>query len=218
MFRKAFTLIELLVVVAIISVLISLLLPALGKVREKTKEVKCATQLKQVGLSLVIYSGENNGFGPYNRRDLNDLPRPYWFYYHDAGWTVMEKIQFGLLYPYLNEPKDSWECAPILKCPEDCWDRTTAYGFGESTSYFMNPEAGSNSVEKKYHYDSLLPARCVVMDINHSWVQILSPDNHQSRGANTLRADGHVKWLEQIIFEGSSTPNKWSWEIFDTMQ
>jgi prepilin-type N-terminal cleavage/methylation domain-containing protein len=61
---KGFTLIELLVVVAIIALLISILLPSLAGAREQAKQVKCGTQLKQIGLSLQYCMDENKGFIP----------------------------------------------------------------------------------------------------------------------------------------------------------
>jgi prepilin-type N-terminal cleavage/methylation domain-containing protein len=61
---RAFTLIELLVVISIISILIGLLLPALGSARENARQLKCLTNLKGLGVGINLYLEDAKGMFP----------------------------------------------------------------------------------------------------------------------------------------------------------
>src|SRR5882672_2257923 len=68
---RGFTLIELLVVVAVIALLISLLLPALGSAREMARQTKCMSNLRQFGAASMAYAQSSRGYfcsGPLDNR------------------------------------------------------------------------------------------------------------------------------------------------------
>jgi prepilin-type processing-associated H-X9-DG protein/prepilin-type N-terminal cleavage/methylation domain-containing protein len=63
--RSAFTLIELLVVVSIISMLVSVLLPTLGKARQEAMAIKCGAHLRQLGIGMTMYWTTNQAYPPH---------------------------------------------------------------------------------------------------------------------------------------------------------
>src|SRR5688500_4585842 len=62
---RAFTLVEMLVVIAIIAILAAMLLPAVSKSKGKAQRVACISNIKQVGLGIILWAQENEGKFPW---------------------------------------------------------------------------------------------------------------------------------------------------------
>src|SRR4051812_19419040 len=62
--RRGFTLVELLVVIAIIAILMGVLLPALGKARQASYTIKCASNLRSIGQGILMYVANNRATFP----------------------------------------------------------------------------------------------------------------------------------------------------------
>jgi prepilin-type N-terminal cleavage/methylation domain-containing protein len=74
--RHGFTLVELLVVIGIIAVLISLLLPALGRVRENARVVQCMSNSRSLGQAITIYHAQNQNVYPWGYFRTDSITSP----------------------------------------------------------------------------------------------------------------------------------------------
>ncbi|MGE5293504.1 MAG: type II secretion system protein [Solirubrobacterales bacterium] len=143
---KAFTLIELLVVIAVIALLMAILMPALQKAKESAREVKCRSNLRNVGVGLTMFL-QDNDFKPRNSDTTNGF---YWF--DNAGKlrpTTDGEAYWGVAYAsYFKVPE-------VCGCPSF---RVVAEGliynvspkliynaaYGISRYFWWNPKTGKD--------------------------------------------------------------------------
>lgn len=131
--KKAFTLIELLVVISIIAVLMSILMPALTKVREQAKAVVCKTRQKDIGSTFRLYMQDNDGHLPSSWATNSET---------DAGKADGDCRWFIRLMDYYELNRSGENSAydyEVFKCPtQEKWIGKHQDGEGAAGIYGYN--------------------------------------------------------------------------------
>lgn len=144
--KKGFTLIELLVVMVIISMLVGLLMPALGRAQEEARKTQCRSNLRQIGLAMTLYCGDNSGFTPaaygINTRKASLSPEHYCAARHRWG-SGSESAPSGIGFSSVLSPHSymiaMFDAAPtagayagdsVISNNDDRWDLAGSFPTG----------------------------------------------------------------------------------------
>lgn len=199
--RAGFTLVEMLVVLAIVGILAAILFPAFSSVREASHKAGCASNLKQVGLAIQLYTHDNGGYLPSYH------PSPANCSWADRVFRYLKSEEI-LWCPAFEEGEYRAGCAPVeevggvrlkydgsysLNTLEDAiWEvgRTQPSVPQQrvrrpSETILVLDGTGSGYVNPGIH-----KAMASVDELE----KLNVPDRHGG-GDNVLFADGHVKWL-----------------------
>jgi prepilin-type N-terminal cleavage/methylation domain-containing protein/prepilin-type processing-associated H-X9-DG protein len=199
MLQPGFSLIELLVVIGIIALLLSILMPALGKARSVAMRVKCTHNLKQINLAMHLYIEANKQTYPCAE---DPFPGNFWFWM--GIWS-------SSVNPYLGGQITD-DSPLIMACPEN----TTGYPFSYaySMSFYHSPEqidtmnsyqdtVDPNNIQPSIPQRSLSVARPSQKILIGEWYSNHRPTKDEDQGwwcwqgtRNYLFADGHISFLE----------------------
>lgn len=182
-----FTLIEILVVIGIIALLIGLLLPALTKVLAKSRDMNCASNLRQIGIAFTAYSAENKGYLPAALATISTTPTVLTLPWQLALWQYVYH-QPQPVQAVSSTDNYQFLVGTIFTCPKAVFDPTPA--FGQSNTY----------LNLGYDMNVDLPGEVVTIrgpsTIDSRHMATVRRIDHVRTGSNTLLvADGVDGWV-----------------------
>jgi prepilin-type N-terminal cleavage/methylation domain-containing protein len=181
--RKAFTLVELLTVIAIIALLISILMPALGRAREMARRTVCLSNLSQIAKGCVAYAAGNNGNFPC----WNQTRAGFWYVGVEWGWDGFSATNSLNNAPSLNSPisntRNLWMLVrqqsgdpKTFICPSD-GDAREAFLPGDMTHIYDVQNRSQFSYSFQYQGPGMLATGSTVDNIRPGWNTNLRDDN-----------------------------------------
>ena len=220
--RKAFTLIELLVVIAIIALLLSILMPALTKVKAQAKRIVCASNLQQIGKGIYTYAQSWNDKLPSPQPGSSKYPWRAYLAYADyvnaSGVTEYVPWGLGCLYDTdIIEDGKVFYCKNVTGAtnPNLCYDKYTEKGPWPTPNDPAVPRVRTSYTYYPQHSDErekvitilgpisvpmvtdrivyLSSSKMVVSDLVFRYEEI-PHGSDKSPGLNALFGDAHVSY------------------------